>query len=410
MITLFAGEFMLVPEALDVSHNWCSHNCGYCFANLNKPDRRIDPQKLFNQITNFRHQKNEVAMMLQHDMVVTASNKTDPFAKTNEQISLPMFELFEDYGIKHSIQTRGGSRIYEYLDMIKSTKVFYISITHTSDETRKNTEVGSPTIESRWELVDELLRRENKVIVAYNPFWHEWINIDKEIENCTSRNLSGVVLQKMHINNLQYSNMTPRYKEVFKDIYDKSKSSKSRLINENHTHYTLFYNTLRENGVKVKGYSETNFDNIYSVYADVYGKNSTFRTKEDFYVWCLENKKDGDEVRFKEFYDFFSKDLPFKDKEINLTPFFRSVKTIDKSADTYTKKKGFLRDVIEVFWNDWTYKRHLTMSRNYSILLETHRGQKYRLVDENNNLIYVFHKEKQEHVGTEYSNQRLNLK
>ena len=37
MITLFAGEFMLVPEALDVSHNWCSHNCGYCFANLNKP-------------------------------------------------------------------------------------------------------------------------------------------------------------------------------------------------------------------------------------------------------------------------------------------------------------------------------------------------------------------------------------
>ena len=326
MITLFAGEFMLVPEALDVSHNWCSHNCGYCFANLNKPDRRIDPQKLFNQITNFRHQKNEVAMMLQHDMVVTASNKTDPFAKTNEQISLPMFELFEDYGIKHSIQTRGGSRIYEYLDMIKSTKVFYISITHTSDETRKNTEVGSPTIESRRELVDELLRRENKVIVAYNPFWHEWINIDKEIENCTSRNLSGVVLQKMHINNLQYSNMTPRYKEVFKDIYDKTKSSKSRLINENHTHYTLFYNTLRENGVKVKGYSETNFDNIYSVYADVYGKNSTFRTKEDFYVWCLENKKDGDEVRFKEFYDFFSEDLPFKDKEINLTPFFVQLK------------------------------------------------------------------------------------
>ena len=60
MITLFAGEFMLVPEALDVSHNWCSHNCGYCFANLNKPDRRIDPQKLFNQITNFRHQKTKL--------------------------------------------------------------------------------------------------------------------------------------------------------------------------------------------------------------------------------------------------------------------------------------------------------------------------------------------------------------
>ena len=69
------------------------------------------------------------------------------------------------------------------------------------------------------------------------------------------------------------------------------------------------------------------------------------------------------------------------------------------------KTKGYFRDVLEIYWNDWSYKRHLTMSRHFSILLEKYKNETYRLTDKNNNLIYVFNKDKSPNVGTYISNQ-----
>ncbi len=402
MITLFSGEFTLVPEALDVSHNWCTHNCGYCFANNNKPDRRISTQHLFNQITNFHKQKNEVAFMLQHGMTVTASNKTDPFAKSNNQIAVPMFELFDEYKIKYSLQTRGGDGVDKIIQT--SPKVWYVSITHTSDETRKKTESGATSIEYRWELVKELIKNNHKVIVAYNPFWHEWIDIDAEIKKIKDHKIEGVVIQKMHLNNLQYGNMTDRYKEVFKEIFEQTKNKFRRVGSENEKHFNIFYERLRQNGIKVKSYSHSNNDNLYSIYADVYGKKSTFRTTEDFIGWCYENKKDGDEVYFYEWYDFFTKDLPFKDKEFNIQTFFRSIKTIDRTQTIKYPNKGSIMDVLTHYWNDLTLKRHLTMSTYFSLLVDD-KNKSQRLVDYYRNNIVVFNRNKHTSFTTSLSNQ-----
>lgn len=402
MITLFSGEFTLVPEAMDASHNWCTHNCGYCFANLNKPDRKINVNALFRQITNYKNQINPVAFMLQHDMVVTVSNKTDPFAKSNDQISIPMLELFDDYKIKYSLQTRGGDLIGKYLDKSPQKKVFYVSITHSTDDTRKLTESGAPSIESRWELIDELIKRGHDVIVAYNPFWHVWLDIDIELKKLDGRKVHGIVMQKLHINNMQYSAMTDRYKKVFIDIFNETKTRKRREESVNNEYYKLFYNKLRCAGFKVKGYSETNMDNVYSIYADVYGVKSCFKTMDDFYIWCKNNKKNNDEVYFKDYYNFFSSDLPFKDKEFYISSYFRGIKTIDKNSSHSEKNKGFIKDVLAVYWNDFSYKRHPTMSSYFSLLTE---NKKQRVLDYYGNNIYVFNSEKNTNFITEFSNQ-----
>lgn len=41
-ISPYYGEFMVSPCPLELSFNYCSHGCVFCFANLNKPLRNFD--------------------------------------------------------------------------------------------------------------------------------------------------------------------------------------------------------------------------------------------------------------------------------------------------------------------------------------------------------------------------------
>jgi len=41
-IRVYTGELLKSPVPLHLDMNWCSHGCFYCFANLNRPNRRLD--------------------------------------------------------------------------------------------------------------------------------------------------------------------------------------------------------------------------------------------------------------------------------------------------------------------------------------------------------------------------------
>ena len=53
MIEPYFGEFLINPVPLELSFNYCSHKCAYCFANLNKPDRQFDVLRFMRFIRDY---------------------------------------------------------------------------------------------------------------------------------------------------------------------------------------------------------------------------------------------------------------------------------------------------------------------------------------------------------------------
>lgn len=41
MLDVYYGEFLINPIPLELSLNYCSHKCAYCFANVNQPGRLL---------------------------------------------------------------------------------------------------------------------------------------------------------------------------------------------------------------------------------------------------------------------------------------------------------------------------------------------------------------------------------
>ena len=88
MIVPYWGEFLVTPAPLELSLNYCSNACGYCFANLNEPDRRADMQALMRLLADYHDRSTYVAALLKAGYPTVVSNRTDPFANTNYRQTL----------------------------------------------------------------------------------------------------------------------------------------------------------------------------------------------------------------------------------------------------------------------------------------------------------------------------------
>ena len=127
MFSTYYGELLISPLPIELSGNFCSHMCGYCFANLNQPNRKYDVLKTMRFLKEFKTRRSLTAKLLKNGYPVLYSNKIDPFSASNFMHSLPLIELMVQMNIKISIQTRGGHGIDEVLKILPKS-VFYISI------------------------------------------------------------------------------------------------------------------------------------------------------------------------------------------------------------------------------------------------------------------------------------------
>ena len=120
MIEPYWGELLTSPCPLEMSLNYCSHKCAYCFANLNKPDRKADAARISRFIADFRNRKSWAATLMKNQYPIVISNRVDPLAVSNDAIALPLTQQLVEIGCPVAIQTKGGRKEADLLKIVPS--------------------------------------------------------------------------------------------------------------------------------------------------------------------------------------------------------------------------------------------------------------------------------------------------
>lgn len=233
----YYGEFALSPVPVELSFNYCSHACGYCFANLNKPDRKAGIQSTLNLIRDRYKRESLEAYFLREQYPVLISNRVDPFAASNYRQAIPIMRLLAEMDIPIAFQTKGGKGIDEVLEFIKPS-CWYISIATLDDEHRQRMEPGAPSIKERFELVEKLVAAGHWVSVGINPAVPEWLperDIDALSAEVFNRGAYGVWIERLHFNRKQLAVMPERMRSQFSE--EMIKRSTRRISSDDYVEY-----------------------------------------------------------------------------------------------------------------------------------------------------------------------------
>lgn len=216
-ITVYYGEFLVSPCPLELSFNYCSHGCAYCFANINKRARWADTQRTMRLIAEMDQRTTLEAQLLRDRYPVVVSNRTDPFAASNYRQSVPIIETMAACGIPMAIQTRGGRGVDDVLAFLPPS-VWYVSITTLDEAGTKVREPGAPSPQERLELIQKLREAKQEVVVGVNPCVSQWIEDYGELADAiASAGASGVWIGNLHLSHKQLLSMTDREKAALGD-------------------------------------------------------------------------------------------------------------------------------------------------------------------------------------------------
>lgn len=209
------GAFQKVPFPLELSMNHCSHQCPYCFSNLNKPDRKFDPKQVMNLLTNIKKSKTLEGEYLRAGYAVVASNHVDPFADSNWRFFLPIAEVLTELNIPIAFQTRGGKGIEEAMEFLPRSG-WYVTLNYWDDDIRKKVEPASTSIPHRWELIEKIKARGDEVNIGINPAIPEYLPLEhayKLIEKAYELGVNGVWIETLHFSRSQLRNMKLQWKQ-----------------------------------------------------------------------------------------------------------------------------------------------------------------------------------------------------
>lgn len=214
MIVPYYGEFLTSPAPLELSLNWCSHACAYCFANLNSPTRTGDVKATMSLLSRFRDADTLEAQLLQRRYPTVVSNKVDPFSLSNERQMLPIIRAMQDMDLPVVIQTKGGRKAKETADWL-SPSVWYITVESDDDTTSKQIAPGAPAISERLDLIRYLVNRGHRVVVGMNPTVPGWIkDPQKHVQSLKKAGVEGIWVEALHLSRDQIKNMTQRQKDA----------------------------------------------------------------------------------------------------------------------------------------------------------------------------------------------------
>ena len=245
MIEPFAGNLLNSPIPLELALNYCSHKCGYCFANLNQPDRQADVDAIMKSIRKMYSGESEAitSAFLREKRPVCLSNRVDPFATSNYAIATPIVELLTQLGVPVQLQTKGGigkakDALFSVAEMIKHS-VWYVTISQTDDAIRKAIEPGATSIKDRFDMIQKLKAMGHKVVVGVNPLVKEWCDYKEMGKMLTDAGVSHVYLQRLHLNNDQIKELSEREKNAMGLEVIKQASKRKNTFEEPDTQYVF---------------------------------------------------------------------------------------------------------------------------------------------------------------------------
>ena len=174
-LRLYCGEYLIHPAPLHFGMNHCTHNCWYCFANLNRANRRMVNDDLPRIARWFEKDKGPLEFWyLKNGFPMLVSNDSDPFAKSNCESTRALIELSRLYDFGLCWQTKGGDR--DVIDMALASKPTMWTVTLTSDDNEllRRQEPGADTWEERLRLIADAKAAGHHVVALLMPFVPGW--------------------------------------------------------------------------------------------------------------------------------------------------------------------------------------------------------------------------------------------
>ncbi len=364
MIYPYVGDYLISPVPLQLSFNYCSHKCSYCFANLNNPGRTFDVKQYQDQIKSITTRNDLQSTLLKQKYPVLISNLVDPFATSNYQIAVPVIEQLTNMGIPVAIQTRGGvtkgeTAADDVLSFLPPS-VWYISIPTLNDAIRKQIEPAAPSIESRFKLISKLKEKGHEVLVGINPTVSDWLpdnDSDKLLTILKGLGVHGVWVAALHFNTKQMKVMPGRDKtNLGPAVIKKGLDNARDLQPECFDFIDGIKNSALSKGLEVEGMFDGGVNHFFDVFGKVYKK--LFPTIHEFINWCHQNKQDGEPVYFHEFVKVMS---GFPTGEHNLSPYMMCM------SQQLVKEVHYKMSYKKLLWLSWNeYRMKRTLDRYWS--------------------------------------------
>ena len=336
MIQETKGMFLNVPSPYQLTMNYCSHACHYCFANLNKPDRSFDEKKTINQLMNYRTQKNMTAEFLRRKYPIMASNLVDVFSKNNHKHFLEVYKIINKDNIPLLFQTRGGYGVDEVLKTLPKS-YWYISLTSHDDDLIKAIEPNAPKPSERIELIKKLHALGHKIEIGINPYMKEFCDIEK-IMQLTRKYTQFYWLNGLHVNNNQAKNLSLKAEKIITPIIKKSEIQKQDELD-------FAFETMVEYGVIPSGtafYSIVDRTELFSVY------ENKLPIINDFILNIIDTKNENDYIFFEDFFNFY------KDKFPNWLNKFDSGYLVAVKREYSNLQSAYtLEEILRFHWNNY---------------------------------------------------------
>lgn len=307
-LSVYWGLFLNACAPLELSLNYCSHNCSFCFANLNSPDRTADVAQVMGLLSSYQSKNTFAAKLLRDRYPVTFSNHVDPFSESNWRLSLPLIDALNDQGIPIVFQTKGGKGSKEAM---KSTppSVWYISIETLDPEVSRRVASGAPLPKERLQLIEDLRHHGHRVVVGINPAVEDWIGDPDELcRQLKSAGCEATWIQPLHLSNNQIKNLGDRERAALGESV-LSKARKMRRDESNMRIYHACREASMNHGMDTYDLGQPQRSDFFKPYKETYKK--TFPVLQDFVNHCWDKGYGENEpIYFKDFRDFFLPYLP----------------------------------------------------------------------------------------------------
>lgn len=384
-ITPYYGEFMVSPCPLELSFNYCSHGCVFCFANLNRPLRNFDAKATARLIADYMNRSTLEADLLKAGYPVLVSNKVDPFAHSNFKQAVPTIEALTNLGIPVSIQTRGGIGLEDVLSFLPPS-VWYISINTDNEDLRKTLEPGAPTIESRFQLIETLVARGHKAVVGLNPLVEEWSgDVATLLQRIKTAGASGVWIELLHLSRDQKANLSAKGMAAIGEDRIRKASHLKPCVDD----MRFFLDTRAEArfiGLDVFSIGQPEPSKFFDVWRAVYPK--TFPAVQDFVNAAFASNQTM--FTFDEFLATLGGELPTEPKR--MAHYIGA--TTHKLLTKWTlPKKMTYRQLLRFIWQEPKAKANPTKMQCFAFAGEcadAKANEWYTLVDEADNPMILF--------------------
>ncbi len=308
-LTVYWGLLLNDVLPLEMSLNWCSHSCHYCFANLNSPSRTANVPQIQGLLANYKEKHSFSAFLLREGYPIKCSNHVDFFAKSNEELAMPIMEAMTELGIPFSLATKGGDRFDEALKFLKPSTM-YFSLATLDESVLRRTEEGAPPAKERLRMMENAKSRGHRLTVGINPCVSEWLTDPlKMCKQLKAVGVEGVWVQPLHLNTNQLRNMPDRGKAALGEAVI-SVGRRRRKSQENIDIYLRTREAAKECGLAVYDMGQTERSDYFKPYQETYKK--TYPIMQDFVNHCYDVGKvpHVTPIYWTEFRDFFVSKFP----------------------------------------------------------------------------------------------------